>query len=1109
MSNPGDYTIGWICALHEELVAATAFLDEEHDPPDRVSRYDANDYTLGKIGRHNVVIAVLPSSEYGTASAAGVARDMVHSFPNIRLGLMVGIGGGVPSEKHDIRLGDVVVSNSDRGSGSVFQYDFGKMIQGQGFQTTGVLDRPPRALRTAVNGLRARHARTGHDLPLKINDAFEKFPKLRSKYSRPSICTDILYQPAVIHPENQDGRCAQVCGDDPAVLVSRSQRTDSDDNPAIHYGVIASGNQVMKHALIRDSVATANDVLCFEMEAAGLMNTFPCLVIRGICDYADSHKKKEWQGYAAMTAAAYTKDLLLRIVPDSVQAERKLTRSHALTVVDDVATIRKATEEIYGISKQQLEIQQEAMKQSITDKETNCLHLFRRTNSGKDDTYEWSKDRVADRVEGTCNWLSDHDNFKEWLTQESGLLLVSADPGCGKSVLAKYLVDCYLPRQLSPVPVTICYFFFRDPDQSTIPQALCALLHQLFCQKPHLIHHAMKEYEQNGKHLINSSQSLWNTLKRAVEDPKTGPVIILLDALDECADLNDLMGNLQAHVHSQQFHSGQLRYLLTSRPYEPIISTFRGLWDAFPQIHIPGEESSEIISQEINRVIEYKINQLAEQQKLSEQVKSHLASCFLKIPHRTYLWVYFVFDELRSEGFKKTLKGVESVTSTLPKTINEAYERILSKSKEDKMVRKALSIILAAEWPLTLGEMNVALSIESTSKSFEDLDLESDSDFQSSLRSLCGLFVSVYRGRVYFLHQTAREFLLAKMLSSPGQKTEPQWHQSITMLDAQRVLASLCVRYLNFFNSDQAARTDTTSECQSSTVDRTFLDYSARFWGTHFRKAHIGVSDDDAVVRLGLEISNPNCRAYSVTALLGASYMGHEAVVKLLLDKGADVNARHYKNRSALIEASSEGYETIVKLLLDKGANVNTQDKTHRTALTEACCRGYEAIVKLLLDNGADVNVQDGSHRNALSEASYGGHEAVVTLLLDEAADIVVHSGGFRDALHISAYRGHTRVLELLMTKATSMPLRDRQCGKISNQPQKPFADDLDIHGRICDVCTCGVELDEFYFHCRYCANGDWDMCVDCKERGAFCGDASHVLLKQPGRRSYRKIAGI
>lgn len=128
MSDPQNYTVGWICAIPTEYVAARAFLDKVHEGPEYVSDRDNNDYTLGKVGRHNVVIAVLPDGEYGTASAASVASDMLHSFPNIRIGLLVGIGGGAPSTDHDIRLGDVVVSSPYGGNSGVFQYDFGKTI---------------------------------------------------------------------------------------------------------------------------------------------------------------------------------------------------------------------------------------------------------------------------------------------------------------------------------------------------------------------------------------------------------------------------------------------------------------------------------------------------------------------------------------------------------------------------------------------------------------------------------------------------------------------------------------------------------------------------------------------------------------------------------------------------------------------------------------------------------------------------------------------------------------------------------------------------------------------------------------------------------------------
>ena len=143
MSDPNIYTIGWICALKKELVAAKSFLDQEHQRASYLAKHDNNSYSLGSMEGHNVVIAVLPVSEYGTTSAATVARDMVHSFPNIRVGLMVGVGGGAPSEKHDVRLGDVVVSTPQGGQGGVFQYDFGQTIQNQAFRHTRFLNQPP------------------------------------------------------------------------------------------------------------------------------------------------------------------------------------------------------------------------------------------------------------------------------------------------------------------------------------------------------------------------------------------------------------------------------------------------------------------------------------------------------------------------------------------------------------------------------------------------------------------------------------------------------------------------------------------------------------------------------------------------------------------------------------------------------------------------------------------------------------------------------------------------------------------------------------------------------------------------------------------------------
>lgn len=174
-------------------------------------------------------------------------------------------------------------------------------------------------LRTAISALKGKYELRGHQLNKEVDRALKRI-KNRKRYIRPPTASDRLYKAGIAHRLDGTGCCSDVSSEDPSHLVTRSQR-DEEDDPKIHYGLIASANQLMKDATTRDKLAAEKDVLCFEIEAAGLMNHFPCLVVRGICDYADSHKNKEWQGFAAMTAAAYAKDILRQIPPNKVETE--------------------------------------------------------------------------------------------------------------------------------------------------------------------------------------------------------------------------------------------------------------------------------------------------------------------------------------------------------------------------------------------------------------------------------------------------------------------------------------------------------------------------------------------------------------------------------------------------------------------------------------------------------------------------------------------------------------------------------------------------------------------------------------------------------------------
>ena len=306
-----DYAVGWICALPLELAAAAETLDEEHSSLPQ-KPHDNNNYTLGRIGDHNVVIACLPSGVTGTNPAAVVASLLLSAFSSIRVGLMVGIGGGAPSLDHDIRLGDLVVSRptATSGAGGVIQYDLGKTIQEGRFIQTGSLNKPPGVLLKALSSLEARHDRGKGNLPEHLSKILSN-PKLGKKSAYQGAQEDHLFEADydhLIHPEGNP-TCAKC---EPNRLVTRDDRED--ELPMVHYGLIASANQVMRDGVTREKLRKELNVLCFEMEAAGLMDHFPCLVIRGLCDYADTHKNKRWQFYAAAVAAAYAKELLC-IIP--------------------------------------------------------------------------------------------------------------------------------------------------------------------------------------------------------------------------------------------------------------------------------------------------------------------------------------------------------------------------------------------------------------------------------------------------------------------------------------------------------------------------------------------------------------------------------------------------------------------------------------------------------------------------------------------------------------------------------------------------------------------------------------------------------------------------
>ncbi|EHK40497.1 hypothetical protein TRIATDRAFT_153453, partial [Trichoderma atroviride IMI 206040] len=305
-----DYTIGWVATIPSGVAAFRALLDEEHESLPPQDDLDDNSYVLGRMGGRNVVLAYPGESK--STLAAEIVSNMAYSFPKIQLRLIVGVGGGAPQPepdpKKDIRLGDVVVGFPNGENNCVVQWEKSTGEEGS-FVVTCHLNGPPPVFIEAIEELKSVHAAENGTMQRYIDEAIQSNSPGMETFKYPGLEKDRLFRSGYIHkavkPKSADG-CA-AC--DREKIIERTTREPS--HVMVHYGQIASSNKAMKASKKRDSLRKEWGVLCFEMEAAGLTNDLPFLLIRGICDYSDSHKNNEWRPFASLTAAAYSKDLLM------------------------------------------------------------------------------------------------------------------------------------------------------------------------------------------------------------------------------------------------------------------------------------------------------------------------------------------------------------------------------------------------------------------------------------------------------------------------------------------------------------------------------------------------------------------------------------------------------------------------------------------------------------------------------------------------------------------------------------------------------------------------------------------------------------------------------
>lgn len=693
--------------------------------------------------------------------------------------------------------------------------------------------------------------------------------------------------------------------------------------------------------------------------------------------------------------------------------------------------------------------------------------------------YKDRKDRNPERLGGTCEWFTNHEIFQTWQeSRTSSFLWVSADPGCGKSVLARYLVDEVLP---STSTRTTCYFFFKDDfeDQRSPIIALCCILRQLFEQNPaFLSDKILEKFRASTGTLTSNFHSLWEILISIASDQNSGEIICILDALDECEkkERSQLTGALhKLYLHGTR--TSTLKFLLTSRPYIHIQRDFQVLENRLPTIHLSGENEIEVdkISREIDIFIKNRVKNLSEELQLLPEEEQTLQQELIQIPQRTYLWVYLIFNVIR-DSIYITKDSLLKDICTLPKTVETAYDKILCWSGDQEMTKRILHIVVAAERPLSLSEMALALAIKEGHQTYADLKLEPESRFRHTVRELCGLFVIIVDSKIYLLHQTAKEFLVKREASDVVAHPNHQlrWKFSLQPEESHRILADICILHL-LFEEFESSPLSAGGRIEHDTVgqytdDHVFLDYSAKHWVAHCRATQIegNAPIQHSMLRLFYPSLKRGMTWYGIykTALqrsypshfcplIVASYLGLETIVRLVLLQDADVESRDDDGRTPLSYAAEGGHEAIVMLLLETDKiNADSKDVYGNTPLLYAAREGYEAIVKLLLGiDSVNPDLKNGSHYydpllsgydDSLTPFLYpaGGHEDIVQLLLQTGGASARSRGPYdydpffmdddngRTPLSYASEKGYETIVSLLLETDRVNAYSKSYCGE-------------------------------------------------------------------------------
>ncbi|KAL4978734.1 hypothetical protein BDW66DRAFT_11281 [Aspergillus desertorum] len=805
-----DFRVAILCPLPLEAEVVKPLFDGVYSVIDHpaLSKVlgDPNSYTLGRIGSYDVVLVYMPSA--GKAIASSVATHMKVSYPRIQLAFLIGVCGGVPfidkslatRGNTEIYLGDVIISTG------IVQYDrlpFASLCKDT---IESNLGRPNHEIRSFLSKIKTRSdaLRDGQCQYLAtIQDTV--------RAQCPGSQNDVLYSRKYDH-RKENCQCSSDSKVDKTVIARRRK---SDVVPFLHFGMLASGDSVMMSSKVRDSIAEQERVIGFEMEGAGVWDQFPCILVKGVSDYADSHKSKGWQYFAAASAAACMRAILdeepIFIAPSAGPGQdQQLTLG---------ASLRNRKEDPFHV------------EQAQEDLFIRMLGFARA---------DFRRNEIAEAHKGTCTWITKQPEFRAWAEArdpdlQQSFFWIRGKPGVGKSTMVKYLLkDATKTRKNC---VVLSFFFCAkgaELERSAVGMYR-TLLHQLLIlgavspDAQHRFFEIAAEVQRNQGDLDWSIRDLKGLLRAAIQSLGGRRVFLMIDALDECGqdEISDIISFLQHLVSSASASGVCLKVCLSTRHY-PLSNISHG-------IEFVLEDQPEHHS-DIRKYVEATLT--GGGSRTAKEAKDEICDKASGV----FLWVHCVVRSLNETFNVGKMRKVQQLLGETPDDLHRVFTDIFIRDEEgmDDLIF-CLQLVLLSPRPLSREELYSAISFANCGLVRQDIDLQTDTVMDKYIINVSRGLVEIAQSKAQFIHGSLKDLLLRRngfsiLRAELGDNIVGRSHEKIFRV---------CLNYVCEVSRDKRYRdivrelADLPRQMQAEFIreDAPFLGYACSNFLYHFREA--------------------------------------------------------------------------------------------------------------------------------------------------------------------------------------------------------------------------------------------------------------------------------